>query len=277
MGQSVRVAEMTPDTLNLPLGQHRRPCPQCDRGPRDRALSIKIDGDGATFICHRCGYTGADNPTRDTYPRAPRQEPKADPLEWSAAAEAIWRRTQGLRRTLGATYLQSRGCAMPPRDSHLRFLPADGSYPPSLCAAVTDVLTAKPISLHFTRLAADGGGKAGGDCDRRLLKGHRKAGGCIRLWPDSDVHSGLAIAEGIETSLAAAHAFTPVWSCVDAGNMAAFPVLPGVESLTIFADNDPAGIRASAAVADRWAAAGREVRLVMPPTVGADVNDMVRQ
>ena len=266
---------MLDGTLHLPLGQYRQPCPKCERGAKDRALSIKVDADGATFICHRCGYTGSDNPARDTYTRAPRQEPKADPLEWSTTAVTIWRRTQSLRGTVGAVYLQARGCAIPPRDSHLRFLPADGSYPPSLCAAVTDIVTARPISLHFTRLAADGSGKAGTDRDRLLLKGHRKAGGCIRLWPDDAVHAGLAIAEGIETSLAAAHAFTPVWSCVDAGNMAAFPVLPGVECLTIFADNDTAGIRASAAVADRWAAAGREVRRVISVTPGEDFADVV--
>ena len=32
-----------------------------------------------------------------------------------------------------------------------------------------------------------------------LCKGHRKAGGVIRLWPDDEVTDGLAVAEGIET------------------------------------------------------------------------------
>src|SRR5690606_12028739 len=115
--------------------------------------------------------------------------------------EQIWHRTQGLRGTLGETYLHHRGCVLPPRDSHLRYLPGDGRYPPSLCAAITDIHTAQPISLHFTALAADGKSRG----DRRLMAGHRKRGGCIRLWPDECVTHGLALAEGIETALAAAH------------------------------------------------------------------------
>ena len=266
---------MTPATLHLPTGQHRQPCPECDRGPKDRALSVKVDDQGATFICHRCGFTGAQNERRDSgwIPATAIQKPA--PLEWSTTAEVIWRRTQGLRGTVGETYLRGRSCAMPPRDSHLRFLSGDGTYPPSLCAAVSDVLTAKPISLHFTRLAADGSGKAGTDHDRLLLKGHRKAGGCIRLWPDDAVHTGLAIGEGIETCLSGAHAFAPIWATVDAGNMADFPVLPEVRALTVFADHDRVGLDAAAAVARRWQSAGRTVRLIVPPVERTDFNDLV--
>ena len=48
------------------------------------------------------------------------------------------------------------------------------------------------------------------------------------------------IAEGIETALAVIgnFGFRPVWATLSASAMAAFPVLSGVECLTIFADND---------------------------------------
>lgn len=252
----------------------RGPCPQCQRGAKDDALATTRDERGTVSYCHRCGYVAADNviPFRITPPRAIRADA---PLDWSTKAEGIWRRTQGLRGTLGETYLQHRGCSLPPRDSHLRYLPPDDRHPPSLCAAVSDIRTAKPISLHFTRLSADGHGKAGTERDKLLLAGLRKRGGCIRLWPDEAVTSALALAEGIESALAAAHVFTPIWSTIDCANLAAFPVLAGVESLTIFADHDDAGLRAARECGLRWRAAGREVRIRTPRTAGRDAADEV--
>ncbi|MET5116384.1 hypothetical protein AAHH79_40295, partial [Burkholderia pseudomallei] len=49
---------------------------------------------------------------------------------------------------------------------------------------------------------------------------------------------------------------------MDAGNLAVFPHLSGVESLVVGADNDPAGVPAGNACAERWALADREVTLV---------------
>jgi phage/plasmid primase-like uncharacterized protein len=141
-----------------------------------------------------------------------------------------------------------------------------------MVARVTDAITAEPISLHFTRLTADGSKVP--DSPKRLLAGHRKAGGVIRLWPDEAVTVGLSIAEGIETALAAAHAFTPVWSTVDAGNMTTFPILAGIQALTIFADNDPAGIAAARTCAERWASVA-EVTVVTPDEPGTDIADVV--
>jgi hypothetical protein len=188
---------------------------------------------------------------------------------------AIWARTQPLPGTLGETYLHYRRGVIPPADSDVRYLPPTGDYPPSLCSLVTDAATAKPMTLHFTRLRADGLGKAGTDRDKLLLKGHRKAGGVIRIWPDEAVTHGLGIAEGIESALCAAHLFTPVWATVDAGNMRTMPVLDGIESLVVIADHDLAGLDAARAVARRWRDAGREVRVLCSPTTAHDVADEV--
>jgi hypothetical protein len=138
---------------------------------------------------------------------------------------------------------------------------------------VTDAVTGAAISLHTTWLAADGRGKAPIERPRLLAKGCRKAGGLVRLWPDEAVTTGLLIAEGIETALAAAHGFTPVWACLDAGNLGAFPVLAGVEALTIVADHDRAGVKAAEECAERWLEAGREVRVWRSPVEGRDFND----
>jgi len=170
-------------------------------------------------------------------------------------------------------YLLTRGCRLPPEDGDVRYLPARGKYPHAMLARVTDVVTAQPISLHFTRLASDGRRKAGTDTDKLLLAGHRKKGGCIRLWPNECVTQGLAIAEGIESALCAARAATPVWAAIDAGNLEAFPVLLGVEALLIVADHDVAGIKAAQGCAHRWHTSGREVRIALSPTAGRDAAD----
>ena len=71
--------------------------------------------------------------------------------------------------------------------------------------------------------------------------------------------------------------FGPAWSAIDAGGIARFPVLPGIERLTIIVDNDigGAGQRAASATRARWEAAGLRVRTVMPSTPGHDANDVL--
>lgn len=242
-------------------------------GAHGDAIGFLRQHDGMSFLDAFRHLSGDDDSQIRAAPA--RIGAPADKLDWSERADSIWRRTQPIAGTVGEVYLQHRGCVIPPRDSHLRFLPASDQYPPSLCAAITDVRTAKPISVHFTRLAADGRGKAGTDLDKVLLKGHRKGGGCIRLFPDECVTHGLAIAEGIESALAAAHIFTPIWAAIDAGNLAAFPVLPGVESLTIFADHDEAGLAAAQACAKRWRQADHHARVLAPRIAGQDCADVV--
>ena len=105
----------------------------------------------------------------------------------------------------------------------------------------------------------------------------------VRLHPDEGLITGLLVAEGLETALSAALGFRPVWATIDAGNLAAFPVLPGVECLTILADHDRpnprtgrrAGLVAAEACARRWLAAGAEVRVWRAPAEGEDFNDFV--
>jgi hypothetical protein len=70
--------------------------------------------------------------------------------------------------------------------------------------------------------------------------------------------------------------YVPIWSTIDASNMAAFPVLEGIESILIAADNDAAGLRAAEQCAERWHSAGREVRILKSPIPGQDLNDYAR-
>ena len=53
---------------------------------------------------------------------------------------------------------------------------------------------------------------------------------------------GLAVGEGLETVLSAMKlGFSPAWALGDASNLRQFPVLSGIESLTIIVDNDKSG------------------------------------
>ncbi|WP_321899147.1 PriCT-2 domain-containing protein [Paraburkholderia heleia] len=177
---------------------------------------------------------------------------------------AYWH-SLGPVRDVGRAYLEARRCVVPPADGDLRFdamARHPGGYAgPALVALVTDAVSRTPISLHRTWVNAEGS-KAPVEPPRLLLGGHRKAGGVIRLWPDEAVTSGLGIAEGIETALSLAHGHSPVWACIDAGNLARFLVQDGIESLTIATDNDIAGTTAANDCAELWAMANRDVTLV---------------
>lgn len=150
-----------------------------------------------------------------------------------------------------------------------------------------------PHPLHGRRLGCIVGamtdpmtGERTGAISRTYLDGHlRKIAkaktlgrppGVIRLDEDASVTYGLGLGEGVESTLAAmARGFRPCWATSGTALMAAFPVLTGIEALTLFADNDPkgGGLKAAQTAQGRWLAAGREARVFMPERNG-DVNDL---
>jgi len=272
-----------PLLLGLDHGKHRVRCPECGRGDKDKTLGVLVESDRTVFHCFRCEHAGAVRAERNNYTRpgvkpahieTPRQH-----ITLASHWLDVWRSLGSVSGT-AAKYLEARGCPIPPVDGDLRCTESlrhpSGYTGPALVALVTDAITREPLTLHRTWIRPDGS-KAGIDSPRLLLGKHRKQGGVIRLWSDSSVTTGLAVCEGIETALTIATVFRPVWSCIDAGNMAAFPVLDGIESLLICADNDVAGIRAAEQCAERWYRAGREVRIAKSPVPGEDVNDYARR
>ena len=82
-----------------------------------------------------------------------------------------------------------------------------------------------------------------------------------------EIGTGLGLAEGIETAISVMQGFgwRPVWCATSAGGLARFPALPNVQTLTIFADQDPAGINAARACAKRWGEAKCVARILAPP------------
>ena len=146
--------------------------------------------------------------------------------------------------------------------------PLDGKGLGCIVGVMTDPVTAKPTGA-ISRTYLYEGLKVG------KAKTLGSPVGIVRLSADEDVVEGLCLAEGLETCLGAmAKGFRPCWSTGSAGVMAAFPVLAGVETLTVFADNDASGtgLRAANEAAARWRAAGRETHVYLRQILG-DFND----
>ncbi|QGZ61079.1 DUF7146 domain-containing protein [Paraburkholderia acidisoli] len=265
------------------MGNHRIMCPACGRGDRDRNLGLTIEANG-NGVCHcfRCAYTEHFHPgfgSRPMLNSQPRAKPNAPTKHeyLSEYGQALWAKCEPLSGEASA-YLTARRCRIPPNDGDLRWHPSlkhpSGHIGPCMIALVTDALTGSALSLHRTWIQSNGH-KAAIDAPRMLLGGHRKKGGVIRLWPDDAVTNGLGIAEGIETALSLAWAHSPVWACIDAGNLAALPPLFGLETLYVAVDNDAAGQNAALTCAQNFDEAG--IGVFLTQQTANDLNDLLKE
>lgn len=198
----------------------------------------------------------------------------------TARALALWDETQDPHGTIVERYLARRGLVVEISTTSVRFHPdcpwrdASGEIirVPAMVAAMRCIRTDRVSAVHRTRLTNDGR-----KVDRRMLGA--AAGAAIKLDPDENVLGGLTIGEGIETCLAARQlGFAPVWALGSVGGIARFPVLDGIEAITVLAETGDNGAseRAVAECGRRWREAGREV-LVVSPKVPGDVNDATRR
>jgi hypothetical protein len=266
-------------------------CPAC--GPQHKGDSAKrkvmrtwsVSGDKITVHCVRCGLDGWVAPDGGTV-RTPVEilnsgdDDERKRQRNAEFAERIWRETYSIAGTAGEAYFNRRGIdlAAVPDFGGLRWHPQspwEGRPIGCVLARYTDAITGEPRGIH--RRPIDGQ-------KPRTLGPMR---GCvIRLWPDEEVTIGLVLGEGIESTLSAAlhiiHRGTslqPAWAAGSAGNMRDFPLLAGIEALTILVDNDASGTgqEAAAACARRWLDAGREAIRLTPKMVGQDFNDIIRK
>lgn len=225
----------------------------------------------------RSGFSRLANTPPNDHHRLQREN-EADELRRLKYASRIWNEAVPIIGTPGEAYLNNRGIILDevPDQGGLRFHPRcpwEKGTTPCIVSRFTDPVTGEPRGIHRRAISLDTKPRSLGpikDC-------------VIRLWPDADVAEGLVIGEGVETVLAAATRIThketllrPAWACGHDGNMANFPVLPGIEALTILVDNDAnqAGQRAAEQCAHRWRDAGREVIRLMRRDLG-DLNDAV--
>jgi phage/plasmid primase-like uncharacterized protein len=268
------------------------PCPVC--GGRDRfAINVRKEvwncrgcirgGDAIALVQHveGCGYRealgvlgGTDISARGR--RAPTLGAANDDRTLSVAVR-IWDQTVALGPEAIA-YFEGRGIDIDavPEQGGLRWLaqcPWESGTKPCVVGRYTTATGNEPRGIW--RRPIDGG----------KPKALGPTAGCvIRLWPDDAVDVGLVLGEGVETVLAAAtrieHKNTllrPTWATGSAGNLSKFPVLAGIEALTILVDHDEsgAGQRAAEECAARWEAFA-DVTLLTPASLGTDFNDWIR-
>ena len=256
------------------------PCPVC--GGRDR---FAINSKKQVWHCRGCGAGGnvidlvrhvrgclfreavefltggGSTPVPQAPPKPP--GPGAKIADNREKALAIWRNGVDPRGTTVERYLNSRSLTLDDdmAGDVIRWHPRIGA----MLALFRNIETGEPQAVSRTFL------------DREGKKLSRKflgpvAGAAIML---DRLDIVLHVGEGVETCMAARQfILRPVWALGSAGAIAAFPVLDGVERLTLLKEADAASERACEACAARWHAAGREV-LINSPRVGKDLNDAI--
>jgi hypothetical protein len=244
----------------------------------------QLTADRISLHCVRCGLEGYVVADRSSV-SAPANVAVTDDEDErkkrrnAELAERIWRESCSIAGTAGEAYLARRGIdlAAVPHYGGLRWHPKSPWKGRETAACVvarySDTITGELCGIHRRPVS--------GEVARSL---GRTKGCVVRLWPDEAVTTGLVIGEGIETCLAASqieHRGTllqPAWACGYAINLERFPLLVGIESLTILVDNDANGVGkdASAACARRWLDAGCQVIRLTPRTIGADFNDIIK-
>jgi hypothetical protein len=201
-------------------------------------------------------------------------------------AHRLWREGVPIDGTLAALYLLGRGLRLADEVLNGHALRFHSACPfrlqdsttvrlPSMLAAMVDIRTHGFRGVHRTALKPDGSGKADvpGLGNAKKMLG-RAAGACVKLSADEDVSIGLHVAEGIETALACmAMGFRPMWVALSAGGISKFPVLSGIEALTVFTDHDATGMAAAAECASSWDGAGKDVTRIIPALEGSDFAD----
>ena len=261
-------------------------CPLC--GGTDR---FSINTRKQVFTCRSCGAAGnvialvqfldgldfraaiekltGERAKQEARIAAPESKPEDDDREQKiAAALHLWNDGVEPRGTLVERYLASRRLELDGdvAGSVLRWHPGIGA----MVALFRNVVSGAPQAISRTFLDHEAR-----KLERRFLG--PVGGAAIKLDADEDVLAGLYIGEGAETGMAARMlGLKPVWALGSAGAIASFPIVNGIECLTILKEHDDASERAVEACARRWHAAGREV-IVNEPLGGKDLNDSLRR
>jgi hypothetical protein len=188
----------------------------------------------------------------------------------TAEALALWRQTVDPRGTRAEVYLNSRELSLSDelinqRGASLRWHPGIGA----LVALFRNIRTDAPQAVLRTFI--DEQGKKIG---RKFLG--PVADAAVKLDRDEDVLEGLHVCEGVETGLAARqYNLRPCWALGTAGAIERFPVLDGVQALTMLGESGcQENERAIQACGIRWQDAGRQVEVIYPDA-GKDLNDLL--
>ena len=201
------------------------------------------------------------------------RKPDQDDARRSEIALAIWQSAKPAQGTPVETYLASRGIDLPPPDAlrfHAGLKHSSGGIWPAMVALVTSGADGRPLAIHRTFLARDGGGKAPVEAQKMMLG--PCSGGAVQLADAGDV---LMVGEGIETCLAAMQATgNPVWAALSTSGLRTLDLPVDVRDVIVLADGDDPGEAAARDCAWRWKRDGRRVRIARPAQ-GMDFNDLL--
>lgn len=289
------------------LANRHGPCPAC--GGSDRYRFDNKGGRGG-FYCNQCGAgdgfsllqrvhgwdfkTARDRVaqvagllesprTINTIPVPTRTHPDAPPIsQVPSRVHRLRSETCALHDCDDAvSYLTSRSLWPAAADSDLRaHVGVDyfqdgqkvGRYP-ALIAEVRDA-GGELITLHTTYL--DDGRKLAGHEPRKMLSPlHSREACAVRLYRITG--DSMGIGEGLETCMAAAviHGM-PTWAALNTALLAKFTPPAEVKRLTIFADNDVAGLGAAAQLMVRLQ--GKvHMEIKTPPAPAKDWADALEQ
>jgi hypothetical protein len=270
------------------IGNFSLSCPYCAPG-KFSSTRFRIERPSLSWAKYNCFYCGVEGELKgdgvspeaeEAAQAAYRAQQAADREEKTARALAIWEAGSPIAGTPAHEYLKARSIFdLPPDvDQVLRFHPlcpfGRQGLRPCMLALFRSIKSNKPLAVHRTLFFRDG-------TAQRMALGPI-GGAAIKLWPKSDER--LTIGEGIETVLSAAlylrradgSPLRPAWSLTVAKSLRHFPVIPGIERLSILADNDESQVGQSAAkaCAQRWADAERKATVLYPE--GKDFNDDIR-
>jgi len=250
----------------------RAPCPGHSGRDRSLAVSFSPDAPDGFLVSSFAGDDWRD--CKDHVRRLTGLERKAesrrmtpepdDREEKIAAALFLWAAAGNPRNTIAERYLNSRSLDLGDdvAGDVLRWHPGIGA----MIGLFRNIETDKPQAISRTFIDRDGN-KLG----RKFLG--PVGGAAIKLDADETVLGGLHIGEGICTCMAARQiGLRPVWACGSCSAIERFPVLPGIETLSIICERDEANRRAAIACVGRWNGAGKEV-LGIWSNCGNDLND----
>jgi phage/plasmid primase-like uncharacterized protein len=134
-----------------------------------------------------------------------------------------------------------------------------------------------PLAIHRTYILEDGSGKA--DIEPAKASLGPVGGGAVRLGKFSPGER-LVVAEGIETTLSVLQACGLCGrAALSANGLKNLVLSPTATNVLICSDNDANGVgqRAASEAAERFVREGRRVGISIPPMIGNDFNDVLRQ
>jgi putative DNA primase/helicase len=249
--------------------------------------------DTVHYIQDFAGRTPQPSAWKSTPSRSLVNKAQSNDLRTKCALQ-LWDQAKPINNTVAANYLDWRGVLEPALEAGadvLRFHPdcpfGEGERKQCMLGLMRHIKTNEPRAVQRTALTqplmwaiaritfADF--KKSGQKVARLALGPM-TGAAIKLTADEDVAEGLAIGEGAESVLAAMRlGFRPAWALGGTSGIKSFPVLSGIEALTILVDNDQngAGQQAAQQCSERWVHADREVFRATPNHTGDDFNDVL--